>query len=86
MPRFSGETNDSLVDNMVASGQLAFPEGEAAMRQTDRANYCPTNPYQDCPQRITTAATISAPHMHAHAVHTLKEHLQPGMTVLDVGT
>ena len=30
-------------------------------------------------------ATISAPHMHAHALELLAQHLQPGMRALDVG-
>lgn len=30
-------------------------------------------------------ATISAPHMHAHALEDLEEYLRPGMKVLDVG-
>jgi protein-L-isoaspartate(D-aspartate) O-methyltransferase len=30
-------------------------------------------------------ATISAPHMHAHALEDLEEYIRPGMKVLDVG-
>lgn len=29
--------------------------------------------------------TISAPHMHAHALELLKDHLRPGTRVLDCG-
>ncbi|RWS16168.1 Protein-L-isoaspartate(D-aspartate) O-methyltransferase-like protein [Dinothrombium tinctorium] len=35
------------------------------MTLVDRANYCKHNPYQDRPQSIGFAVTISAPHMHA---------------------
>ena len=56
------------------------------MTNTDRRHYCPHNPYQDSPQSIGYAATISAPHMHAHALEQLKDHLFPGAQVLDVGS
>ncbi len=39
-----------------------------AMLGVDRANYSPHNPYMDAPQRIGSNVTISAPHMHAHAL------------------
>ena len=41
--------------------------------------------YEDAPQTIGFAATISAPHMHAHALEYLVDHLKPGARVLDVG-
>jgi protein-L-isoaspartate(D-aspartate) O-methyltransferase len=37
------------------------------------------------PKPIGSAATISAPHMHAHALELLKDKLKPGNKVLDVG-
>ena len=43
-------------------------------------------PYQDSPQAIGHAATISAPHMHASACESLLDHLKPGARVLDVGS
>jgi protein-L-isoaspartate(D-aspartate) O-methyltransferase len=57
----------------------------AAMRAVDRGAYCPSKPYEDRPQRIGFGITISAPHMHAHALQELAAHLQPGAKVLDVG-
>lgn len=58
------------------------------MKQVDRAHYCPDkrNAYQDSPQTIGYGATISAPHMHAHAAESLLAFLQPGSSVLDVGS
>merc|ERR1711939_850814 len=41
--------------------------------------------YQDSPQPIGFEATISAPHMHAHALEYLLPTLKPGASVLDVG-
>lgn len=52
----------------------------------DRAYYSPTNPYQDSPQPIGWGATISAPHMHAHACEHLVDYLYPGSRVLDIGS
>ena len=36
---------------------------KAAMNRVDRADFAPSDPYDDCPQRIGYGATISAPHM-----------------------
>ena len=54
--------------------------------QVDRGNYVKHNPYMDSPQAIGFNITISAPHMHAHALELLKDHLKPGMRGLDVGS
>lgn len=43
-------------------------------------------PYQDSPQTIGFAATISAPHMHASACESLLPFLKPGAKVLDIGS
>ncbi len=56
------------------------------MRRVDRKNYCPHNSYMDAPQSIGYNATISAPHMHAHALELLKDHLYDGAVALDVGS
>lgn len=45
---------------------------------TDRGKYCKINPYTDAPQGIGFGVTISAPHMHAHALELLREHLVKG--------
>lgn len=59
-----------------------------AMSKVDRANYVPNRrtAYEDSPQPIGYGATISAPHMHAHAAENLLPFLQPGSKVLDVGS
>jgi len=56
------------------------------MKAVDRADYCKNSPYQDSPQGIGYGVTISAPHMHAHALELLKEQLSPGKKALDVGS
>lgn len=56
------------------------------MQFTDRGKYCRVNPYSDAPQGIGFGVTISAPHMHAHALELLKDHLIKGEKALDVGS
>jgi protein-L-isoaspartate(D-aspartate) O-methyltransferase len=58
------------------------------MKKVDRANYVldKSAAYEDSPQTIGHGATISAPHMHAHAAEYLLPFLKPGARVLDVGS
>lgn len=56
------------------------------MLAVDRGHYSRNNPYMDAPQGIGYGVTISAPHMHAHALELLKDHLVPGERALDVGS
>lgn len=69
-----------------ANGIIRSESVESAMTTIDRGHYCKSNPYMDAPQRIGYGVTISAPHMHAHALELLKEHLIPGERALDVGS
>lgn len=63
------------------------PRIEDAMLRVNRAHYCPSpTPYADTPYSIGHGATISAPHMHAHALMALKDKLVDGARVLDVGS
>jgi protein-L-isoaspartate(D-aspartate) O-methyltransferase len=57
-------------------------------KQVYRAHYCPdpSYAYEDSPQSIGHAATISAPHMHASAAESLLPYLKPGARVLDIGS
>lgn len=56
------------------------------MKSVDRGLYSRSNPYMDAPQGIGYAVTISAPHMHAHALELLANHITEGAHVLDVGS
>lgn len=56
------------------------------MLAVDRCFFAPRDPYVDSPQGIGYGVTISAPHMHAHALEVLKDHLKVGCRVLDVGS
>ncbi|GAB7352093.1 hypothetical protein MBLNU459_g2593t1 [Dothideomycetes sp. NU459] len=84
--RCSGSTNEELIQNMYRNGLIKSDRVKEAMLGVDRAHYSPAKPYQDSPQRIGHAATISAPHMHASACESLLPFLSPGARVLDVGS
>jgi len=86
--RSHGKTNSNLVENLRANGLINSTVVAEAMAKVDRANYVSdkASAYLDSPQSISYGATISAPHMHAHAAENLLPYLQPGMRVLDVGS
>ena len=80
--RCGGKTNAELVGNLVKNNILKSKIGEQAMLLTDRAHYVPqeikSQAYDDNPLYLGYGATISAPHMHAHALGLLKDHLIDG--------
>ncbi|KAK6108637.1 Protein-L-isoaspartate(D-aspartate) O-methyltransferase [Brugia pahangi] len=79
-------SNAVLVDFLKKVGHIKSDRVEQVMLSVDRADFCPQNSYQDCPQQIGYSATISAPHMHALALELLNDHLRDGHTVLDIGS
>ena len=84
--RSHGKDNDDLISQLKNYGIIKSVEVEKAMKNVDRGNYCPHSPYQDSPQPIGFGVTISAPHMHAHALEILKNNIKEGSKVLDVGS
>jgi len=84
--RSHGSTNADMVHHLRWNKVIQNDNVEKAMLAVDRAQYCPHNPYYDSPQTIGYGATISAPHMHAHALELLKDHLTDGKKALDVGS
>ncbi|CAB3223706.1 unnamed protein product [Arctia plantaginis] len=84
--RSHGVTNTDLVNNLRKNGIIKSESVARAMLAVDRKKYCPYAPYHDSPQSIGFSATISAPHMHAHALERLKNQLVPGEKALDVGS
>ncbi|KAL4719539.1 hypothetical protein ACJJTC_017814 [Scirpophaga incertulas] len=84
--RSHGINNADLVRNLRNNGIIKTDVVANAMTSIDRKNYCPHAPYHDSPQSIGYSATISAPHMHAHALERLKNQLVPGEKALDVGS
>ncbi|XP_064603879.1 protein-L-isoaspartate(D-aspartate) O-methyltransferase-like isoform X2 [Liolophura sinensis] len=84
--RSSGNSNINLVENLQRNGIIKNPAVANAMKAVDRAHFSRANPYADSPQSIGYAVTISAPHMHAHALELLSEQLKEGGKALDVGS
>ncbi|GAA5935652.1 hypothetical protein JCM10213_003650 [Rhodosporidiobolus nylandii] len=83
----SSTTNSGLVNSLLQAGLLSTPRVVEAFKQVDRKYYVrdAREAYMDSPSGIGYGATISAPHMHAHAVENLEPFLKPGANVLDVG-
>ncbi|CAD6577172.1 MAG: hypothetical protein CYPHOPRED_000180 [Cyphobasidiales sp. Tagirdzhanova-0007] len=83
----SGTSNLELVNNLRKAGIITSQRIADAMKATDRKFYvrAGTDAYEDSPQVIGFGATISAPHMHAHALEHVFPYLKPGASVLDVG-
>ncbi|XP_041469463.1 protein-L-isoaspartate(D-aspartate) O-methyltransferase-like [Lytechinus variegatus] len=84
--RSSGESHEELITRLKENGIIKNDAVLKAMRAVDRKHYSSNSPYADSPQSIGYAVTISAPHMHAHALELLKDHLSEGKSALDVGS
>lgn len=84
--RSHGSSNQGMVNALRSNGIIKHDRVYQSMLKVNRANYCKRNSYMDSPQSIGYGVTISAPHMHAHALELLEGHLQEGMSALDVGS
>ncbi|CAH8571646.1 unnamed protein product [Heterobilharzia americana] len=82
----SGRTHIELINNLYNNRVITSELVKNIMLSVDRGYFAKTNAYEDRPLSIGFAATISAPHMHAHALEALREHLKPGAHALDVGS
>ncbi|XP_038986848.1 protein-L-isoaspartate O-methyltransferase-like isoform X3 [Phoenix dactylifera] len=86
--RGSADKNRVLVDQLKQYGVIKTKKVAEVMETIDRGLFVPdgNSDYIDSPMPIGYNATISAPHMHGTCLELLKEHLQPGMHALDVGS
>lgn len=84
--RSHGRDNTDMVQRLKSNGIIKSEKVKEVMLKVDRGNYCSHNAYMDSPQGIGYGVTISAPHMHAHALELLSGHLKDGSRVLDVGS
>uniref|UniRef100_A0A674MN08 Protein-L-isoaspartate O-methyltransferase n=1 Tax=Takifugu rubripes TaxID=31033 RepID=A0A674MN08_TAKRU len=82
----SGSTHAELITRLRDHGVIRSDRVFNAMLATDRGIYSADHPYADSPQPIGYRATISAPHMHAHALELLSVKLTEGAAALDVGS
>uniref|UniRef100_A0A7C9DLK7 Protein-L-isoaspartate O-methyltransferase n=1 Tax=Opuntia streptacantha TaxID=393608 RepID=A0A7C9DLK7_OPUST len=80
--------NQAMVEQLQRQGVIHSRRVAEVMAAMDRGLFVPpgTPAYVDSPMPIGYNATISAPHMHAMCLELLKDHLQPGMRALDVGS
>ncbi|XP_062862872.1 l-isoaspartyl protein carboxyl methyltransferase, like isoform X2 [Trichomycterus rosablanca] len=82
----SGRTHPELISRLREHGVIHNDRVFKALLDTDRGIYSAYYPYEDSPQSIGYKATISAPHMHAHALEILSDKLTEGASALDVGS
>ncbi|XP_034967102.2 protein-L-isoaspartate(D-aspartate) O-methyltransferase isoform X1 [Zootoca vivipara] len=82
----TGKTHAELINNLYKNGVIKSQQVLKVLLATDRSHYTKYFPYMDSPQSIGYKATISAPHMHAHALELLKDQLVEGAKALDVGS
>ncbi len=73
---------DYLADCKIITKQQVYN----SMLQVDRGDFISPKSYYDNPQYIGYNTTISAPHMHAHALEYLSDFLKPKIHILDVGS
>ncbi|XP_057549721.1 protein-L-isoaspartate O-methyltransferase-like [Amaranthus tricolor] len=80
--------NRAMVEQLQRYGVFQSDKVTEVMETIDRGLFVPsgTPAYVDSPMPIGHNATISAPHMHAMCLELLKDHLQPGMHALDIGS
>ncbi|KAG5454838.1 Protein-L-isoaspartate(D-aspartate) O-methyltransferase, variant 2 [Clonorchis sinensis] len=81
----SGRTHEELIGNLYKNRVIRSSTVKDAMLAVDRGLFSKHNAYEDRPMPIGYEATISAPHMHAHALEALQDKLVPGAHALDVG-
>ncbi|XP_077996354.1 protein-L-isoaspartate(D-aspartate) O-methyltransferase-like [Glandiceps talaboti] len=84
--RSHGTSHQELVDKLKQNDIIKDSRVYDALINVDRGIFAKSNPYMDSPQGIGYNVTISAPHMHAHALEILKDNLNEGDSALDVGS
>ncbi|XP_022654262.1 protein-L-isoaspartate(D-aspartate) O-methyltransferase-like isoform X2 [Varroa jacobsoni] len=86
--RCHGKSNEELVDNLYKNQVVTTARVADVMKRVDRGDFCVNTgtSYDDAPQSIGYAVTISAPHMHAYALEALADKLVEGSRALDVGS
>ncbi|XP_006824355.1 protein-L-isoaspartate(D-aspartate) O-methyltransferase-like [Saccoglossus kowalevskii] len=86
MARFSGANHKELINHLRDTGSIKTDRIYDAMMAVERGDFTKSNPCTDAPQSVGYSTTISAPHMHAHALELLSDKLQEGSRALDVGS
>ena len=74
-----------LCTELVNKGWIKTQQVYDVMMKVDRADFAPTNPYENNPQCIGYNVVISAPLLHSYCLEALKDYLTEGSTALDIG-
>ena len=74
-----------LCTELVNKGWIKTQQVYDVMMKVDRADFTPTNPYENNPQCIGYNVVISAPLLHSYCLEALKDYLTEGSTALDIG-
>jgi protein-L-isoaspartate(D-aspartate) O-methyltransferase len=78
-------TMKDLCAELVNKNWIQCQKVYDVMMSVDRADFAPTNPYENNPQCIGYNVVISAPLLHSYCLEALKDYLIEGSTALDIG-
>ena len=78
-------TMNELCNELINKQWIITEKVYNVMMQVDRADFAPTNPYENNPQCIGFNVVISAPLLHAYCLEALKDYLVEGSNALDIG-
>ena len=78
-------TMNELCTELINKQWITTEKVYHVMMEVDRADFAPTNPYENNPQCIGFNVVISAPLLHAYCLEALKDYLVEGSNALDIG-
>ena len=78
-------TMKELCTELVNKQWIQTQQVYDVMMKVDRADFAPTNPYENNPQCIGYNVVISAPLLHSYCLEALNDYLIEGSNALDVG-
>ena len=78
-------TMKDLCAELVSKNWIQTQKVLDVMMKVDRADFAPTNPYENNPQFIGFNVVISAPLLHSYCLEALRDYLVEGSTALDIG-
>ncbi len=76
---------EELCEELLRNKEVTSRKVIDCLLKIDRADFAPTNKYQNRAQSIPCNVVISAPHLHGYCLEHLQDYLKEGNTVLDVG-
>jgi len=89
--KFNDNNYNILINSLVKKCLLKKgSKEEKIFKKVNRIDFCLDNTpenicYFDNPDKLFNGQTITAPHLHAYAINTLRNHIKPGAKILDVG-